>query len=265
MEVEIEQGEREEVTLPDDVVGEEVPKTQTQAVSVTSGPGLEKFTTLKGIAAPLRRANVDTDLIIPARFLKTIKRTGLGTHLFDAIRYDSKTGQETEDFVLNKQPWRQAKILVITGANFGCGSSREHAPWALKDFGIKALIAPTFADIHKNNLLQNGMLPISSLSQSEIETLAKDAEEGLEIEIDLPEQIVRRSNGETFKFDIEPFKKHCLVNGLDDIGLTLNKEEDIKQYEVKRKDAWPWLEGISKKGGKIPSNNQAESGQKIDW
>jgi len=207
--------------------------------------GLPPFNNLKGIAAPLHRANIDTDLIIPKQYLKTIKRTGLGTALFDPIRY-LPGGEHKEDpnFVLNKEPYRHAKILVCTGVNFGCGSSREHAPWALLDFGITCVIAPSFADIFFNNTFKNGMLPIAIEDQSTVDRIAQDAEAGKEIEIDLPNQVIKNADGDVLaKFDIDDFRKHCLMNGLDDIGVTMQHEEKIVRYETKRSDLYPWLEG----------------------
>ncbi|KAH8925242.1 aconitase iron-sulfur domain-containing protein, partial [Atractiella rhizophila] len=231
--------------------------------SSKKGAGLPPFTVWKGVAAPLHRANVDTDTIIPARFLKTIKRTGLGSALFDPIRYDPETREENPDFILNKEPYRQSKILVVTGENFGCGSSREHAPWALQDFGIRSIIAPSFAEIHENNLFKNGMLPISSLSQDQIQLLAKDAEAGQELTIDLPRQVIVRPNGEEIPFEVEEFRKHCLVNGLDDIGLTLAMTDKIEEYESMREKTWPWLEGNGHNGKLIASGK--ENKIDIDW
>ncbi len=202
---------------------------------------MDKFDTLTGVAAPLPIVNCDTDKIIPARFLKTLTRTGLGKSLFDAMRYDAKTGEENPDFVLNKSAYRNAEILVA-GENFGCGSSREHAPWALLDFGIRCVIAPSFADIFFNNSSKNGILLIT-LPQEEIDTLMQDAENGANarLTIDLEAQEIIRPDGSKISFDVDPFKKHCLLNGLDDIGLTLQKEEKIDGFEGKQKGATPWL------------------------
>lgn len=201
---------------------------------------MEKFTTLTAIAAPLPMINVDTDKIIPARWLKTIKRTGLGPALFEAIRY-RKDGSEDPDFVLNKEPYRKAQILV-TGENFGCGSSREHAPWALLDFGFRCVIAPDFADIFYSNAFKNGILLIK-LPQAEVDKLMGDAEKGenSRLTVDLERQVVIRPDGEEVHFDIDAFKKHCLLNGLDDIGLTLNKADAIDAYEGKQANQTPWL------------------------
>ena len=204
---------------------------------------MEKFTTLTGIAAPLPMINCDTDKIIPARFLKTLTRTGLGVSLFDSMRYDPKTGAEVPDFVLNKPAYRNAEILVA-GENFGCGSSREHAPWALLDFGIRCVIAPSFADIFYNNSFKNGILPIT-LAQDDVDKLMDDAERGANatVSIDLEAQEIKGPDGGTIKFDIDPFRKHCLLNGLDDIGLTLQKEDAINAFEDRHKGDQPWLGG----------------------
>lgn len=201
---------------------------------------MEKFTTLNGVAAPLALINIDTDMIIPKQFLKTIKRTGLGVNLFDEMRY-TPDGQEIEDFVLNKPAYRNAKILVA-GDNFGCGSSREHAPWALLDFGIKCVISTSFADIFYNNCFKNGILPIV-LPPEDINIVMKDAEKGANahIEVDLQEQTLTCADGHVLTFDIDPFKKHCLLNGLDDIELTLQKKEAIEQFEEKNKNIFSWM------------------------
>jgi 3-isopropylmalate/(R)-2-methylmalate dehydratase small subunit len=201
---------------------------------------MQKFTTLTGVAAPLPMINVDTDMIIPKRHLKTIKRTGLGSALFEEIRY-TPDGKEVPDFVLNKPAYRKAKILV-GGANFGCGSSREHAPWALLDFGITCVIAPSFADIFYNNCFKNGMLPIK-LPQEEVDKLMDDAQRGANavISIDLAKQEIRGPDGGCIKFDIDPFRKECLLNGLDDIALTLKMAPRIDSYEAKTRASQPWL------------------------
>jgi 3-isopropylmalate/(R)-2-methylmalate dehydratase small subunit len=200
---------------------------------------MEKFSKISGVAAPLPLVNIDTDMIIPKQFLKTIKRSGLGVNLFDEMRYD-RQGNEIEDFVLNKPAYRQAQILVA-GDNFGCGSSREHAPWALADFGIKAIISTSFADIFYNNCFKNGMLPIV-LPQEAVDVLMKDAEKGsnARIEVDLESQTVTSSDGQSFKFDVDAFKKHCLLNGLDDIGLTMEKAKSIDAFEAKAAMERPW-------------------------
>jgi 3-isopropylmalate/(R)-2-methylmalate dehydratase small subunit len=201
---------------------------------------MEKFTTLDGVAAPFPTINCDTDRIIPARFLKTIKRTGLGKNLFNDIRYN-KDGSEVPDFVLNKPAYRNAKMLVA-GENFGCGSSREHAPWALSDFGIRCVIASSFADIFYNNSFKNGMLLIK-LPQEIVDKLMEDAENGANarLSVDLEKQQITRPDGEVIAFDIDPFKKYCLLNGLDDIGLTMQKEDKISSFENGKKASQPWL------------------------
>ncbi len=200
---------------------------------------MQKFTKLTGVAAPFPLRNVDTDMIIPKQFLKTIKRTGLGKALFYELRYD-QAGNELSDFVLNKPAYRKAEIL-IAGENFGCGSSREHAPWALLDFGFRCVIAPDFADIFFNNCFQNGILAIK-LPQEQVDKLVDDASRGANatISIDLEAQEIRGPDGGVIKFDIDPFRKHCLLNGLDNIGLTLEKEKSIKEFEQKNASARPW-------------------------
>lgn len=209
----------------------------------SSASGLPKFTILKGVAAPLHRSNVDTDAIIPKQFLKTIKRTGLGSALFYHLRFN-EDGSENPEFMLNQEPYRQAKILVVTGPNFGCGSSREHAPWSLLDFGIKCVIASSYADIFFNNTFKNGMLPIIIPDQAVLKNLAAEADAGKELEIDLPNQQINDSEGNKLaEFDVEEFRKHCLVNGLDDIGLTMQMEDKIKSFERKRTLETPWLDG----------------------
>jgi 3-isopropylmalate/(R)-2-methylmalate dehydratase small subunit len=202
---------------------------------------MDKFTVLTGVAAPLPIRNVDTDMIIPKQFLKTIKRTGLGKSLFYEMRYDPATGNEISDFVLNKPQYRKATILVA-GENFGCGSSREHAPWALLDFGIRCVVAPDFADIFYNNCFQNGILPIK-LPQSEVDKLMDDAERGANatLTVDLEKQEIRGPDGGVIKFDIDPFRKHCLLNGLDNIGLTLEKSNAISSFEKSASSSRPWL------------------------
>ena len=200
---------------------------------------MEKFEKLSGVAAPMPLVNIDTDMIIPKVFLKTIKRSGLGVNLFDEMRYD-REGNEKSEFVLNKAQYREAKILVA-GDNFGCGSSREHAPWAIADFGIKCVISTSFADIFFNNCFKNGILPVV-LSQDQVKVLMSDAEKGANsiIEVDLEKQTIASSDGAVFTFDVDPFKKHCLLNGLDDIGLTMEKESDITAYEAKASQLFPW-------------------------
>ena len=200
---------------------------------------MEKFQKLSGIAAPMPLVNIDTDMIIPKQFLKTIKRSGLGVNLFDEMRYDND-GNEIPDFVLNKPQYRQAQILVA-GDNFGCGSSREHAPWALADFGIRCVISTSFADIFFNNCFKNGILPIV-MPQEVVDVLMNDAEKGANarIEVDLEAQTVTTSDGQSFAFEVDAFKKHCLMNGLDDIGLTMEKASAIDSFEAKAAAARPW-------------------------
>ena len=246
--------------------------------TASSSGGQPKFTTLKGIAAPMERSNVDTDAIIPKQFLKTIKRTGLGSALFYALRFN-EDGSEKPDFVLNKEPYRHAKILVVTGPNFGCGSSREHAPWALLDFGITSIITPSYADIFFNNTFKNGMLPLAITDQPTLEKIADEARAGREIEVDLVNQEVKDASGKTLAhFDVEEFRKHCLVNGLDDIGLTMQMEDKIRKFEDRRTMDTPWLDGSGylKRGNRggpvkvealpVPKTNRGEQiDEPLDW
>ena len=246
--------------------------------TASSSGGQPKFTTLKGIAAPMERSNVDTDAIIPKQFLKTIKRTGLGSALFYALRFN-EDGSEKPDFVLNKEPYRHAKILVVTGPNFGCGSSREHAPWALLDFGITCIIAPSYADIFFNNTFKNGMLPLAITDGPTLEKIADEARAGREIEVDLVNQEVKDALGKTLAhFDVEEFRKHCLVNGLDDIGLTMQMEDKIRKFEDRRTMDTPWLDGSGylrrgNRGGPVkvealpvPKTNRGEQiDEPLDW
>jgi 3-isopropylmalate/(R)-2-methylmalate dehydratase small subunit len=201
---------------------------------------MEKFEKFSGIAAPMPLVNIDTDMIIPKQFLKTIKRSGLGVNAFAEMRYKSD-GSEVEDFVLNKPAYRDSSILVA-GDNFGCGSSREHAPWALSDFGIKVVVSTSFADIFFNNCFKNGMLPII-LPADQVEILMNDSEKGsnARIEVDLEAQTIISSDGKVFSFEVDPFKKHCLLNGLDDIGLTMEKSSSIDAFEKKLEIEQPWL------------------------
>ena len=201
---------------------------------------MDKFTTLTGVAAPLPMINVDTDMIIPKQFLKTIKRTGLGKNLFDEMRY-TPDGKENPDFVLNRSAWRKASILV-SGANFGCGSSREHAPWAILDFGIRCVIAPSFADIFYNNCFKNGILPIV-LPQEQVDKLMDDANRGANatVTIDLAKQEIHGPDGGVIRFDVDAHRKKCLLEGLDDIALTLQKQDKIQSFETTRKQSQPWL------------------------
>jgi 3-isopropylmalate/(R)-2-methylmalate dehydratase small subunit len=200
---------------------------------------MDTFTTLTGIAAPMPLVNIDTDMIIPKQFLKTIARTGLGKNLFDEMRY-TLDGDEIPGFVLNQPAYRRAEILVA-GDNFGCGSSREHAPWALLDFGIRCVISTSFADIFFNNCFKNGILPVV-LPQEAVDYLMDDARKGenARITVDLESQTVTASDGRTFAFEVDAFKKHCLLNGLDDIGLTLEKAAAIDSYEAKAATLRPW-------------------------
>jgi 3-isopropylmalate/(R)-2-methylmalate dehydratase small subunit len=203
---------------------------------------MQPFTRLTGVAAPLPMVNVDTDKIIPAKWLKTIRRTGLGVALFETLRYHDD-GREREDFILNRDPYRNAKIL-ITSENFGCGSSREHAPWALMDFGIRCVIAPSFADIFFNNSAKNGKLLIT-LPHEQVEMLMREAHDAEDptFTIDLEAQEILRPRGnEVLTFEIDPFRKHCLLNGLDDIGLTLEKGHHIDRFEAERRQRHPWLQ-----------------------
>ena len=201
---------------------------------------MQKFDKLRGVAAPLNILNIDTDMIIPKQFLKTIKRSGLGVNLFSEMRY-TDDGGENKDFVLNKPAYRSAEILVA-GDNFGCGSSREHAPWALLDIGIRCVISTSFADIFYNNCFKNGILPIK-VSADERDALLADAadRENPELSIDLVNQTISRPNGVQISFEIDPFRKQCLLDGLDDIGLTMEKETSISQFEAGRKTDMPWL------------------------
>mgnify|MGYP000895460119 FL=1 len=200
---------------------------------------MDKFTTLTGVAAPLPIVNIDTDMIIPKQFLKTIERTGLARGLFFELRFE-EDGSEKPNFVLNQPAWRKAQIIVA-GDNFGCGSSREHAPWALLDYGIRCVISTSFADIFYNNCFKNGILPIR-VSQEDLDKLMDDANRGSNatLTVDLATQEVRGPDGGVVKFDIDPFRKHCLLEGLDDIGLTLQKADDISAFEAKTAAARPW-------------------------
>lgn len=275
--VEEDDSARERITdAPED--SDASPHVNSIAQEAAGSQGLPKFLVHKGIAAPMDRANVDTDAIIPKQFLKTIKRTGLGSALF----YESRTkedGKPNPDFVLNQEPWTNAKILVVTGPNFGCGSSREHAPWALNDFGIRCVIAPSFADIFFNNTFKNGMLPIAIKDQAALDKIAAEAHAGKEIEVDLPNQVIRDGSGnEICNFDVEEFRKHCLINGLDDIGLTLQLEDKILDYEKKASTKTPWVDGsgylkrkgrggqLAAKPAPVPATNRGqELKDPIDW
>lgn len=256
-----------------DLPADNEPHTNTSA---GSSAGLPKFTTLKGIAAPMDRANVDTDAIIPKQFLKTIKRTGLGSAAFHELRYTN--GQENPDFVLNQGVYRNAKILVVTGPNFGCGSSREHAPWALLDFGIKCIIAPSFADIFFNNTFKNGMLPLVISDEAALQKIAAEARAGRELEVDLVNQEIKDAQGSKIAgFDVESFRRHCLINGLDDIGITLQMEGKIRSFEAKRSLETPWLDGSGylKRGNRgatmveaapVPKTNRGDvKNEPLEW
>lgn len=201
---------------------------------------MEKFEKLTGIAAPMPLVNIDTDMIIPKQFLKTIKRSGLGVHAFDEMRY-LDDGSENPEFVLNQPAYRDAQVIVA-GDNFGCGSSREHAPWALADFGIKVVVSTSFADIFYNNCFKNGMLPIV-LPQEAVDALMKDSEKGANarMTVDLENQVVTTSDGEQFAFEVDSFKKHCLLEGLDDIGLTMEKVGAIDGFEAQASQSRPWV------------------------
>ena len=261
--------------LPEDHVSGHNGGEKTDAPAPSGG--MPKFTTLKGIAAPLEHSNVDTDAIIPKQFLKTIKRSGLGSALFNPWRYDPSTGAENPSFVLNQEPYRRAKILVVTGPNFGCGSSREHAPWALSDFGIKCVIAPSYADIFFNNTFKNGMLPMT-IDKEPLERIAEEARAGREIEVDLSSQVVKSADGrELGKFEVESFRKHCLLNGLDDIGLTMQLEHKIDKFEQKRTLETPWLDGsgylrkhrkgaVKVEAAPVPKTNRGEvKDEPLEW
>lgn len=257
---------------------DEQPHTNTSAAPGGASAGLPKFLTLRGVAAPLDMANVDTDAIIPKQFLKTIKRTGLGSALFHGLRYNAD-GSENPAFVLNQEPYRASKVLVCTGANFGCGSSREHAPWALLDFGIKCVIAPSFADIFHNNTFKNGMLPIRVDNRADLDAIAAEARAGRPLEVDLPAQAIRNSAGDAIcAFDVDEFRKHCLVNGLDDIGLTMQLEGKITEFERAMSRHTPWLDGsgylrrrgqggrLAAKAVPVPKTNRGEEKtEPLEW
>ncbi|KAH6612019.1 aconitase family-domain-containing protein [Boeremia exigua] len=260
--------------LPEQNQQSHTSSTSTKGASV----GMPKFETLRGYAAPMDIANIDTDAIIPKQFLKTIKRSGLGTALFHAWRFEAGSDKEDASFVLNQEPYRNAKILVCTGPNFGCGSSREHAPWALLDFGIKCIIAPSFGDIFFNNTFKNGMLPLRITDSAALAAIAAEAKAGKEIEVDLVNQVIRSADGkELSSFDVEEFRKHCLVNGLDDIGLTMASEDAILKHEQKRTAVWPWLDGsgylarhrkgpVKVQAAKVPKTNRGEElKEPLDW
>ncbi|KAI6791713.1 3-isopropylmalate [Hortaea werneckii] len=243
----------------------------------SSAAGMPAFTQLKGIAAPMDRSNVDTDAIIPKQFLKTIKRAGLSKGLFHGWRFNPD-GTLNKDFVLNQEPYTNAKILVVTGPNFGCGSSREHAPWSLLDFGIKCIIAPSYGDIFQNNTFKNGMLPLIISDEAALKKIAAEAEAGREIEVDLEAQQVRDAKGEKLaEFHVDEFRRHCLINGLDDIGLTMQVEEKITKFEARRTEDTPWLDGsgylsrhrtgpVKVDAAPLPKTNRGEEKQEpLEW
>jgi len=243
----------------------------------STSTGMPKFTQLKGIAAPLERSNVDTDAIIPKQFLKTIKRAGLSKGLFYAWRFNAD-GTLNKDFILNQDPYTRSKILVATGPNFGCGSSREHAPWALLDFGIKCIIASSFGDIFFNNTYQNGMLPLAIPDAAALTRIADEARAGREIEVDLESQVVKDAQGrELATFQADEFRRHCLINGLDDIGLTMQMEAQIERFERKRSEETPWLDGsgylskyrmgaVKVAAAPVPKTNRGEEkGEPLEW
>lgn len=254
------------------------PQVNTSLPKTAGGAGLPKFTVLRGIAAPMEKANIDTDAIIPKQFLKTIKRTGLGKALFYEMRFRAD-GSENPDFVLNREPYRAAKIIVCTGENFGCGSSREHAPWALNDFGVKTVIAPSFADIFFNNSFKNGMLMIALPDRADLDAVHAEAVAGREVEVDLPNQVIRAADGRVLcAFDVEEFRKHCLINGLDDIGLTMQLDEKIAEFERKMSRETPWLDGsgylkrkgmggkLAVKAAPVPKTNRGEEKKEpLEW
>lgn len=222
--------------------------------SAAASGGQTPFKTVKGIAAPLDQSNVDTDAIIPKQFLKTIKRTGLGTALFYELRYN-EDGNENTDFILNQEPYRQSKILVVAGPNFGCGSSREHAPWSIKDFGITCIIASSYAEIFFNNAMKNGLLPITISDHDTLAAVLIEARAGREIEVDLVNQRINNASGVKLAgFEIEAFRKHCLIGGLDEIGLTMQVVNKIKKFEQQRTIDTPWLDGT----GYMRRNRQNE-------
>jgi 3-isopropylmalate dehydratase len=251
--------------------------TVTTGAPASNGSGLPKFTQLKGIAAPLDRSNVDTDAIIPKQFLKTIKRSGLSAGLFHAWRFN-EDGSKNPDFVLNKEPYTNSKIMVVSGPNFGCGSSREHAPWALLDFGIKCIIAGSFGDIFFNNTFKNGMLPLQIDDAEKLKKIYAEAEAGREIEVDLENNAVKDAQGNVLaEFEIDGFKRHCLINGLDEIGLTMMKDDIITKFERRRTEETPWLDGsgylsrhrtgpVKVEAVPVPKTNRGEEkSEPLEW
>ncbi|CAK7227957.1 3-isopropylmalate dehydratase [Sporothrix curviconia] len=273
----VEEDDTEKEMITDQPEDNDMPHTNTSVAGHGAAAGLRTFTVHRGIAAVMERTNVDTDAIIPKQFLKTIKRTGLGKALFNDWRY-LPDGSENPKFELNIEPYRNAKILVVTGPNFGCGSSREHAPWALNDFGIRSVIAPSFADIFFNNSFKNGMLMIPIKNPADIEAIAVEGRAGREVEIDLPNQLIKDAEGKTIcGFDVEEFRKHCLVNGLDDIGLTMQMEDKIAAFEKKMTRDTPWLDGkaylkrgrngqLLAKAVPVPKTNRGEElKEPLEW
>jgi 3-isopropylmalate dehydratase len=251
--------------------------TVSTGAPTSGGTGLPKFTQLKGIAAPLDRSNVDTDAIIPKQFLKTIKRSGLSAGLFHAWRFN-EDGSKNPDFVLNKEPYTKSKIMVVSGPNFGCGSSREHAPWALLDFGIKCIIAGSFGDIFFNNTFKNGMLPLQIDDAEKLKKIYAEADAGREIEVDLENNNVKDAEGNVLaEFEIDGFKRHCLVNGLDEIGLTMMKDDIITKFERRRTEETPWLDGsgylsrhrtgpVKVEAAPVPKTNRGEEkSEPLEW
>ncbi|SMR54226.1 unnamed protein product [Zymoseptoria tritici ST99CH_3D1] len=260
--------------LPESETGGNGTQTKAPAGGAT---GMPKFAQLKGIAAPMERSNVDTDAIIPKQYLKTIKRAGLAKGLFHSMRYNDD-GSDNPDFVLNQEPWNKAKILVVSGPNFGCGSSREHAPWALLDFGIWCVIASSFGDIFFNNTFKNGMLPLKIDDEKALQTIFEEAKAGHEIEVDLQANVVKDASGkELAKFEVEEFRRHCLLNGLDDIGLTFLDEDKISRFEKRRSEETPWLDGsgylsrhrtgaVKVEAAPVPKTNRGEEKtEPLEW
>ena len=258
--------------LPEDSQGMSV-----KSAAPVGSAGMPKFTQLKGIAAPMERANVDTDAIIPKQFLKTIKRAGLAKGLFYSQRFN-KDGSLNKNFILNQEPYTNSKMMVIWGPNFGCGSSREHAPWALLDFGIKCVIGSSFGDIFANNMYKNGMIPLVIDSESDLKKIYDEAKAGREIEVDLEANVVKDAQGkELAKFEIDSFRRHCLINGLDDIGLTMQMEDKISRFEKRRSEETPWLDGsgylskhrtgaVKVEAAPVPKTNRGEGKQEpLEW
>lgn len=248
----------EQFTSPGALVSPAAPYLSSSSESSTGGgaPGLPKFEVLKGVAAPLDIQNIDTDMIIPKEFLKTIQRAGLGFAAFAELRYENPQDVATlgedvakprSDFVLNQEGYAEKTNILIAGDNFGCGSSREHAPWSINDLGIRCIISTSFADIFYNNCFNNGMLPVT-LPRDQVEVLLTDAAvPGTKLTVNLKDQTVMRPNGETFSFELDAFRKDCLLNGLDKIGLTMEKDDDIASFEVDRSERFPWLDGAAMK------------------